>query len=172
MRTALLFSACLASLLFTGCGLIAYPRSASLPPEHFRSITVREAGSRRLLSSATVSYRGQHGTNWIRLEEPMRASVTSQPHTPAASDVVLTASPRSGGQFVFAPVHRAGWSHVLFPIGLPLGGDLQHYYLSSVVASAPGHSAVRVSGRPSLEFHSPFAEYSDSLTILLPRTSQ
>jgi hypothetical protein len=142
-----------------------------LPPPYFCSVTVREAGSRDLLSSATVRYEGQYGENWIRLEKPLNASLASGPDNPTPR-VLLVAASRGGGHFVFAPVHRAEWSHVLFPIGLPLGGILHHYYLSSVVVTAPRHLAVRVSGRFSAQIHSPFAEYTDGLTVLLPRTTK
>ena len=171
MRTTLLIFPCLSAVLFSGCGLIAVPSSATLPPAHFRSVTVREAGSRRPLANATVRYEGRYGTNWARLEEPLNASLATKP-TRTTPKVILTALPSGNGQFAFSPVRRVEWLHVLFPIGLPLGGVLQHYYTSSIVATAPGHSAVRVSGHPPARHTSPFSEYSGSLTILLPLTSQ
>jgi hypothetical protein len=171
MPIRVLIFSCAVAVLFSGCGLIAIPHSATLPPVHMRSVTVREAGSRRLLPTATVRYEGRDCTNWARLEAPLDATLVSQANDGSAAKVVLMASARGAGQFVFVPVRRTEWSHVLFPIGLPLGGVLQHYYGSSVVASAPGHSAVRVSGRLPARLHSPWAENADGLTILLPRTS-
>jgi hypothetical protein len=177
VKSKLILSSLAALLLFSGCGLVAYPRSATLPPSHFRSVAVREAGSRRLLTDATVRYEAGLGSNWIRAEPPLAARPDSERGAVARPRVYLTAKQDSPGHFVFEPVRRLEWVHVLFPIGLPLGGIMNYYYSGAVIASAPGHAAVSISGEPGCgndpgRTHSPFFDYLDHLTIFLPRSSR
>jgi hypothetical protein len=162
--------------LFTGCGLVAYPHRTQLPPSYFQTVAVCDAVSRLPLTNASVRIEGRYIKNWARLTPPLSAQPASE-RSGDTPKLVLLAQEASPGIYTFQTVHRSEWSHVLFPIGLPLGGVMHHYYDSSVVAESPGHTPVRVYGSPHVSFgpshssSSVLVEFSERVTIFLPRTT-
>ncbi len=168
----------LSSTLCTGCGLIIIPQVTTLPPAHFRTLHVCDAETKSPLDNASVNYEGHYGTNWMRCF-PVGAQLASFPYTNEPGDLQLSSKSIGNGSFQFTPVSRLEWTHVWFPLGLPLGGIMFHYYSNSVIVSAPGYVSVRVYGerRPVHSFKSTtadekFLSYSEHLTVLLPKEAQ
>lgn len=163
-------------MALSGCGLVAYPQRAQLPPPWFLQVSARDAVSREPITNATVRFEGRKVKNYIVFAPPLSAS-PARTQEEGPPHVVLTGTQIAPGLYSFEPTRRFEWSHILFPIGLPLGGVMRHYYTSSIVVEAPDHSPIRAHGVPppngglGQETTSDFVEFSDKVTILLPRAA-
>jgi hypothetical protein len=171
MRITSCLAVAFASVFLSGCSLVGYPSRTTLPPAYFRSVSVRDADSHELISSASVYYEAYTAVNWAKLEEPLHGSVLAAEHRTNAAPIVLLAVQRAPGRFEFVGVQRWEWSRVYFPLCLPLGGVLHHYYTGSVVIEAPGHDSIRVSGAPPVYPSPGLVEFDGGLTVLLPPRS-
>lgn len=157
----------------SGCGLLFLPHIAALPPKHFQSITVREAGSKKLLENATIRFQAGYGTNWLRFDQRgLHATSNSDVAIKKSLPVMMTAKQDSPGHFVFRPIFRLEWSHVWLPLCPPLGGVLYHYYNGGITVEAPGHTSIQVCGKPPIREPSPHFEYTDHLTVYLAEVDE
>ena len=114
---------------------------------------VEDADTGKLLSDARVSFCVRRAPlNWI---PPMSYCIVHDPSDPPGTPFEQGTSQLApqlrdarrlrGGVFRLRGSTRLCWAHVLFPIGLPLGGVLLRTYEGGITAWAPGHLAVSFS---------------------------
>jgi len=114
---------------------------------------VEDADTGKLLPDARVSFWVRRAAlNWI---PPMSYCIVYDPSDPSGSPfeqgtnqlalLLRDAMRARDGVFRLRARTRLCWAHVLFPIGLPLGGVLLRTYDGGITAWAPGHLAVSFS---------------------------
>lgn len=142
----LLFACCTLS----GCGLLYVPDPVTIPHRSLRRIVVVDRETLEPIEDATVTCTMQRWDNWIRpivrwevftpANEAEGSTRAAQPCGDTGRD--WPGEPQGDGIFIIEPKTKLGWTHIMFPLDLPIGGVIRHTYCGAITVSAPGHDTV------------------------------
>jgi len=125
-------TALISCFLFPSCGLISIPHKVSLPSERIRSVKVMDVNTKRTIKNCSVKYEIYKDVNWKRFNSEENMVQLLEP------------SVGSNGLLSFTEVKKTDKTQLWFPLGLSLGGVLEHYHFGILKVSAPEYKSIGI----------------------------